>query len=251
MGEMTSNSLDKETEDQMDDVGLYAMLSLIVPIAVIIVIIIGKMLRHQEIPDSRYTPFDQITGHAPVVFQEHKETKEDEDEAGDDKDKNEREGCCVLEGDGLYRKLLDEGIAGPQEIRGCSEEELRNFEMENNLRLPGSYRNFLLTAGHGAGRLLHGTDILWDQVTSLREAAEELLAENDESFTLPEDAFVFSMHQGYAFMYFLLSDGENPAVYMYVEGSGVPRKAYSSFDSFLLEELNLHSERQNGKSETA
>ncbi|WP_426446371.1 SMI1/KNR4 family protein [Paenibacillus sp. S-38] len=113
----------------------------------------------------------------------------------------------------MYRKLLDDGIAEPEEIRGCSEEEVRGFEKENNLRLPGHYRNLLLMAGHGAGRLLRGTDIHWGQVTGLREATEELLSEK--------------------------SDGDHPAVYLYVEGSDAPRKIYPTFDMFLLEELKL------------
>jgi hypothetical protein len=35
-----------------------------------------------------YTPFDEITGQAPVAFHEEKYMQEDEDGQGDDKNKN-------------------------------------------------------------------------------------------------------------------------------------------------------------------
>lgn len=34
-----------------------------------------------------------------------------------------------------------------------------------------------------------------------------MLGENQDSFNLPEDAFVFSMHQGFEFNYFRFSEG--------------------------------------------
>ena len=45
------------------------------------------MIRLKEIPDSRYTPFDYITGQTTVEFQEQKEEKEEQNDQGDDKDK--------------------------------------------------------------------------------------------------------------------------------------------------------------------
>jgi len=47
-----------------------------------------KTLIKKEIPDSRYNPFDYITGQTRVEFQEQKEQKEEKDDHGDDKDKN-------------------------------------------------------------------------------------------------------------------------------------------------------------------
>jgi hypothetical protein len=47
-----------------------------------------KTLIKKKIPDSRYNPFDYITGQTRVEFQEQKEQKEEKDDQGDDKDKN-------------------------------------------------------------------------------------------------------------------------------------------------------------------
>ncbi|WP_235206661.1 DUF3951 domain-containing protein [Paenibacillus tyrfis] len=74
----------------MNDFALYTMLSLIVPIIVLLTIIICKMIAGKAIPNSDYTPFDQITGNTPIEFHEEKQEKEEKDEQGDDKDKNRR-----------------------------------------------------------------------------------------------------------------------------------------------------------------
>ncbi|MFE5319974.1 DUF3951 domain-containing protein [Paenibacillus sp. NPDC056579] len=71
----------------MEDFGLYVTLSLIVPILVLLGIISAKIISGKGIPNSDYTPFDQITGHATVAFHEEKQEKEEDDDQGDDKDK--------------------------------------------------------------------------------------------------------------------------------------------------------------------
>ncbi|MCR8634153.1 DUF3951 domain-containing protein [Paenibacillus radicis (ex Xue et al. 2023)] len=64
------------------------LLSLIAPVFILIIYIMTKTIIKNKIPDSRYNPFDYITGQTNVQFQEQKEEKEEEDEHGDDKDKN-------------------------------------------------------------------------------------------------------------------------------------------------------------------
>jgi hypothetical protein len=56
--------------------------------------------------------------------------------------------------------------------------------------------------GHGAGKFLRGTDAFCGTLFALRQAAEELLEENGINYRLPTNVFVFSMHQGYEFLYF-------------------------------------------------
>jgi hypothetical protein len=52
----------------------------------------------------------------------------------------------------------------------------------------------------------------------LREGAEELLEKDDSPFVLPEKAFVFWMHQGYQFAFFVADGDDDPMVYYYMEG---------------------------------
>ncbi|TBL71050.1 DUF3951 domain-containing protein [Paenibacillus thalictri] len=74
----------------MIDFGALTLLSLIVPVFVLIIYIMTKVLITKRIPDSRYTPFDRLTGQTTVEFQMQKEEKEEDDEHGDDKNKNKK-----------------------------------------------------------------------------------------------------------------------------------------------------------------
>ncbi|WP_246358704.1 DUF3951 domain-containing protein [Paenibacillus phytorum] len=70
------------------DFSTLTLLGVITPIFVLIIYIMAKTLIKKEIPDSRYNPFDYITGQTRIEFQEQKEQKEEKDDQGDDKDKN-------------------------------------------------------------------------------------------------------------------------------------------------------------------
>jgi hypothetical protein len=133
--------------------------------------------------------------------------------------------------------IVNKGLATIDQIKGCSEEEIIQLEGLVGDRLPDKYRNFLLASGHQAGKLFQGTSIFFHDLKDLKREAENLLLENNESYTLPENSFVFSMHQGYEFKFFLLSDGDDPPIYQYVEGSGKPEVSWQSFRSFLIEEI--------------
>lgn len=70
------------------DFSTLTLLGLITPIFVLVIYIMTKTLIKNEIPDSRYNPFDYITGQTQAPFQEQKGQKEEKDDQGDDKDKN-------------------------------------------------------------------------------------------------------------------------------------------------------------------
>ncbi len=76
----------------------------------------------------------------------------------------------------------------------------------------------------------------------LMHEAKSLLAEDEAGVTLGENAFVFLMHQGYEFLYFYLSEGDDRPVYQYVEGIGMPMLAWKSFSDFLKDTIDQHSE---------
>lgn len=137
--------------------------------------------------------------------------------------------------------LKENKIANDNEIQGFTASEVERCEQALGAKLPNQYREFLLAIGHDAGLLFQGTDILFRNVENLlelRKDAEDLLAENEETFTLPADAFVFSMHQGYEFNFFVTSEGNDPPVYQYVEGDGPPVLVWDSFSAFLRKSIN-------------
>lgn len=149
-------------------------------------------------------------------------------------------GEIIMDKKEIVTLLNDYKIATNNEIQGFTELEVEQCEKALGSKLPNQYREFLLAIGHNAGLLFQGTDILFrnvDQLLELRKDAEDLLAENEETFILPTDAFVFSMHQGYEFNYFVLSEGDDPPVYQYVEGDGSPVLVWDSFSTFLRKSI--------------
>lgn len=146
-----------------------------------------------------------------------------------------------MDKEAIVSLLLESKIANENEIQGFSELEVEQCEQAIGLILPNQYREFLLAIGHNAGLLFQGTDILFryvEDLLELRKEAEDLLKENDETVSLPSDAFVFSMHQGYEFNYFVISEGNDPSVYQYIEGDGPPVLVWDSFSAFLRKSIN-------------
>jgi hypothetical protein len=72
--------------------------------------------------------------------------------------------------------------------------------------------------GHSTGRLFPGSQWKYKNIIRLQTGAKEILERNSFPEQLPDDAFIFWMHQGYQFMFLRLSEGDNPPVYYYHEG---------------------------------
>lgn len=137
--------------------------------------------------------------------------------------------------DALAAALFEVGRSKREEYEGCTEAQVAEVEASFGRPLPASYREFLLAAGQWAGDLFKGTDILFPRVVELNDGAVELLAEGDSDFSLPPDAFVFLMHQGYQFMFFRATEGDDPPVYHYHEGDDAPRRISDSFSNYMLD----------------
>lgn len=119
-----------------------------------------------------------------------------------------------MEVEQLARFLEQQGCR----LRGCSEQQVDLIEQHFAVKLPSTYVAFLLRMGKEAGSFMLGSSAFYDEIYSLREYAIELLAENNFK-PLPDNAFVFFMHQGYQFGFFDVSEGDNPPVYYYNEGN--------------------------------
>ena len=133
--------------------------------------------------------------------------------------------------DGLYLAKIDAlGISG----EGCSEAEVVALEQAVGLSLPPAFRAYLRRCGKVPDEVFVGSDCRYGHLLHLREYAGRLLQENDRPFKLPKEAFVFLMHQGYQFLYFL-ADGKSPdpAVHHYLEGEEGPEQMSDSFTAYL------------------
>ncbi len=123
----------------------------------------------------------------------------------------------------------------------CSNDEINQLEEDLGVKLPQIYREFLYWTGHGADAFLQGEDCFYEHLPQIQQWAKDLLKENRFSQVLPDDAFVFLMHQGYQFSFFRLSEGDNPPTYSYCEGQEETGfvKSHDKFSDFLGAEIEL------------
>lgn len=100
----------------------------------------------------------------------------------------------------------------------CSDAEVDRVEREAGVPLPAAYKAYLLIAGREPPSAWVGSDCTIHDLPQLFDWAQHLLAENQQP-PLPRQAFVFIMHQGYQFKYFVADDSsDDPPVFHYFEG---------------------------------
>lgn len=142
--------------------------------------------------------------------------------------------------DQFRQRLIKLGHLSLSDLRPCTIAEVEAAEARLQLHFPGSYREFLLLMGHGAGQFLAGSDCFYDNLFDIQTWARETLADNGVERELPTDAFVFFMHQGYQFLFLRTTEGDDPPAYYYNEGlpetALLPRR-YEHFSDFLIGEL--------------
>lgn len=113
----------------------------------------------------------------------------------------------------IGNKLIEQGNI----LMGCSESEISQLESYYNIKFPKIYLEFLALMGKGAGRYMSGSSCFFDELTNLKDWANELIVDNGFQ-PVPNGAFVFWMHQGYQFAFFRLSENDDPKVYGFDEG---------------------------------
>jgi len=145
--------------------------------------------------------------------------------------------------DKVKKQLIKLKLALPDELLGCNQNELIEFEKKIGISLPTAYQEFLLLMGHGAGKFLRGSDCFFQKLPYLKEWAIEILQENNFPEPLPDDAFVFFMHQGYQFSFFRLLEGDDPPTYSYSEGTNQTSfiRSHDKFSEFLATEVKIHA----------
>jgi hypothetical protein len=141
--------------------------------------------------------------------------------------------------DELKNKYLQGAGRYAGKVEGCSEQEIEEIRLAQRVdRLPNIYRQFLAVMGREDGRLFLGTDVCYPEILEAKGAVAGLLHINGNPFPFPEDAVVFSVHQGYHITYFQTSNNEDdPAVYSYLEGDSEPDLAANHLSTFLSDEV--------------
>lgn len=133
-------------------------------------------------------------------------------------------------------RLVAEGLAGPGDFAGCSDEEIAAVvRAQRVIALPALYRDFLAVMGKRPYPLMQGTDWAYRDLLELRQDAAELLDENDADQSTLDDALVIAMHQGYVLYYIPRASTAppDPPVWTYVEGEE-PSESFGTFREFLV-----------------
>ncbi len=135
----------------------------------------------------------------------------------------------------LISRLRETELSSLAGFEGCSEDQISQVAQAQGIEtLPEVYRDILSLMGRRAGRFLVGSEAYYPEIMGLRSAAESLLRENRVPYCLPANAFVFLMHQGYFFCYFLCGGTDDPAVYYYCEGDVAPKEADATLSAYFL-----------------
>ncbi len=128
-------------------------------------------------------------------------------------------------------KIIDKFQQRQVRLMGCKSEEIDSIKQLAKKTLPVCYLEFLRTMGKGMSEDIEksnyyeygsfvGTAVFFEDLFDNKEGAIELLNEDGSNLILTEDDFVFYDSQGILFAFFKLSEGDNPPVYFYREGSG-------------------------------
>jgi hypothetical protein len=133
-------------------------------------------------------------------------------------------------------RLREAGVRG----LACDERSVADLERDLRVQLPAAYRAFLLVAGNGWEPLEGSRYALGDDLAGLQRAGQRI-ARHAKSI-LPRDAFVFFVHQGFACRFFLLNDGDDPAVFECVEGTARITRVTPRFSEWLSGEVSRSSE---------
>lgn len=115
-----------------------------------------------------------------------------------------------------YLNQLYEEVKREYSCEGYSTEDLDTLVGQAKMPLPECYVEFLSKMGKNA-EFLNGLTYTIDELKTIRTDAAVLAGQNIPKLFLKEDDFVFLMNQGYMFMFFNLSEGENPPVYGFAE----------------------------------
>lgn len=153
----------------------------------------------------------------------------------------------------LIGEIIKVEMAAGDTISGCSSEEIKQLEADLQVNLPGSYKEFLKAMGKSAGQFLNGSDVYYPDLEKLKESSKELLKDNGNPFKLRPQDFVFFNHQGYQFMYFDTTAGDDPPVLRYIEGQSGPEEVDKHFSNWLVrsvkDECELFEENKDIRAE--
>jgi hypothetical protein len=132
------------------------------------------------------------------------------------------------------KKLIDNGLVDDEAtIEACTNAEIAELEQKLNIKFPAVYRAYLEVMGRQAGDFLRGEEHSYPDLLTLKEGAQEILADSEITYRLSPTDFVFWMSQGTQFAFFDTSVGDDPLVFHYREYTAAPIKRHDHLSEFL------------------
>lgn len=119
-------------------------------------------------------------------------------------------------------RLYETGVARPGQLQGCTADEIAALEAKYAIVLPDTYRRFLETMGHGAGRLFahDRVEASYPQVLEMTEDQRRWHRDEPEEqpICLPDDALIVLGRLGQQFQFMRCQGTADAAIYYYEMG---------------------------------
>jgi hypothetical protein len=141
----------------------------------------------------------------------------------------------------LLSRIVELGLAKNEDIIGCTDDEILSLERDFNIKLPKSYRLFLMKMGKGAGRFIPD-ECLYYNLFSSKSDAQELLLECGAPISIEEGWFVYYFNQYNFFFFDTCLDNSDPEVFRFIEGNSHTVKEFNSFTAWLADLLQYEEE---------
>ncbi|WP_394203816.1 SMI1/KNR4 family protein [Marinagarivorans algicola] len=127
------------------------------------------------------------------------------------------------------------------DAKGATVDNLVEMERKLDLKLPLSLKAYLLWGGNHSDGPLIGTDCFASDILGNTEYFREFLDENSITNPRGDDVIVFYSHQGYVLAWIYASDGDNPEVYYFAEGTTQAIAKETTIDEWFYKDLSgLH-----------
>ncbi len=140
--------------------------------------------------------------------------------------------------DHTLKEYVRERVVFPEDAMGCSHKDIESIKKAQDIHyLPSVYLGFLKLFGRSAGGLFQGSDYAYEDLLTLKDEARRSMSWEEPPLQMPQGAFVFLGNQGVHFLYFLISDGDDPPVFSYVE-SEKPQKIYDYLSEFYFKKID-------------
>jgi hypothetical protein len=120
--------------------------------------------------------------------------------------------------DALLARMERTGVCRPDERVGCTAEEIAALEARYGVRLPATYRRYLETMGHDAGRLFRhdpSSQTRYRHVLEMTAAERALWSDYDPPWELPADALLVFGREGDWFDFIRCDGGGDAPVWKY------------------------------------